>query len=158
MKIDHKKSDRLPSVDDVTKPINDTGVTDKMIDDIIVKAGCIRFPDTVTTVCCLTLRNGYVVTGFHTCANAEDYSETMGQRKAILNAREKVRELEGYLLQVKLFKEQHMEDIAEKVHQAYLDTCEKLGWEVKPSNQVPYSELSEDSKELDRASVRAVLS
>lgn len=51
-----------------------------------------------------------------------------------------------------------IEKVAEAVHRAYLTTCEKLGWEVKPSNKVPYSELSEDSKELDRASVWAVLS
>jgi len=50
-----------------------------------------------------------------------------------------------------------LERMAEAVHQAYLDTCVRLGWEVKPSNLVPYAELSDDSKELDRASVRAVL-
>lgn len=50
-----------------------------------------------------------------------------------------------------------MEAMAEAVHQAYLDTCAQLGWDVKPANRVPYAALSEDSKELDRASVRAVL-
>lgn len=50
-----------------------------------------------------------------------------------------------------------IEALAEKVHQAYLTTCERLGWEVKESNKVPYADLTEDSKELDRASVRAVL-
>ena len=51
----------------------------------------------------------------------------------------------------------NLEKLSELVHNAYLETCEKLGWEVKPENQIPYSELVEDSKELDRASVRAVL-
>ena len=50
-----------------------------------------------------------------------------------------------------------MEAMSASVHQAYLDTCKKLGWFVRPENQIPYAELSEDSKELDRASVRAVL-
>ena len=50
-----------------------------------------------------------------------------------------------------------IEKLAESVHNAYLITCKKLGWDVKPENQIPYSELIEDSKELDRASVRAVL-
>lgn len=50
-----------------------------------------------------------------------------------------------------------LEPMAEAVHQAYLDTCARLGWPVKPANQVPYTDLEEDSKELDRASVRAVL-
>lgn len=53
---------------------------------------------------------------------------------------------------------EEIEELAAAVHQAYLDTCARLGWEVKPSNLVPYAELSEDSKELDRASVRVVLS
>lgn len=51
-----------------------------------------------------------------------------------------------------------MEAMAEAIHDAYLATCERLGWEVRPANRVPYSQLSDDSKELDRASVRAVLS
>lgn len=50
-----------------------------------------------------------------------------------------------------------METMAASVHNAYLTTCDALGWGVKPENRVPYSELTEDSKELDRASVRAVL-
>lgn len=50
-----------------------------------------------------------------------------------------------------------MEVMAASVHDAYLTTCDLLGWGVKPENRVPYSELTEDSKELDRASVRAVL-
>ena len=51
-----------------------------------------------------------------------------------------------------------IELLAEKVHNAYLETCKRLNWPVKTSNQIPYSELSEDSKELDRASVKAVIS
>jgi hypothetical protein len=51
----------------------------------------------------------------------------------------------------------NIEVMAEAVHNAYLETCARLGWPVKESNNVPYAELSEDSKELDRASVRAVL-
>jgi len=53
--------------------------------------------------------------------------------------------------------EPRLEELAALVHQAYLDTCVRLGWSVKPENLVPYEQLSEDSKELDRASVRAVL-
>ena len=51
----------------------------------------------------------------------------------------------------------NMEAMAEAVHRAYLDKCSELGWPVKAENQIPYSELSENSKELDRTSVRAVL-
>ena len=50
-----------------------------------------------------------------------------------------------------------MEAMAASVHDSYLTTCDALGWDVKPENRVPYAELTDDSKELDRASVRAVL-
>lgn len=49
------------------------------------------------------------------------------------------------------------ETLAAAVHEAYLATCARLGWPVKPDNAVPYRDLSEASKELDRASVRAVV-
>ena len=50
-----------------------------------------------------------------------------------------------------------IEQAAEAVHDAYLDTCERLGWTVRDENKVSYSALTESSKELDRASVRATL-
>jgi len=50
----------------------------------------------------------------------------------------------------------NIEVLSEKVHNAYLETCKRLGWDIKPANNVPYVKLTEDSKELDRASVRAV--
>ena len=53
--------------------------------------------------------------------------------------------------------EPNIEEMAEAVHNAYLTTCDALGWDVRPENRVPYAELTENSKELDRASVRAVL-
>jgi hypothetical protein len=51
----------------------------------------------------------------------------------------------------------NIDHLAALVHQAYLDACARLGWTVRPDNAVPYEQLSEASKELDRATVRAVL-
>ena len=50
-----------------------------------------------------------------------------------------------------------LETLASAVHDAYIDTCDALGWSIKQENRANYSELTENSKELDRASVRAVL-
>lgn len=50
-----------------------------------------------------------------------------------------------------------IENLAALVHEAYLEECAALGWEVKEANRVPYEELDERSKALDRASVRAVM-
>lgn len=56
-----------------------------------------------------------------------------------------------------LVGEPNEERLAEAVHEAYLATCARLGWSVKAENAVPYSQLPEDAKELDRATVRAVV-
>lgn len=66
-----------------------------------------------------------------------------------------IKDLEARLAQPE--PEPNIEEMAEAVHNAYLTTCDALGWDVRPENRVPYAELTEDSKELDRASVRAVL-
>ena len=50
-----------------------------------------------------------------------------------------------------------IERLAGKVHDAYLATVGRLGLGFSQETQVPYSELSERYKELDRATVRAVL-
>jgi len=44
------------------------------------------------------------------------------------------------------------------VHTAYLETARRLSWPINPKNDRPYDELSEDAKELDRATTRAVIS
>jgi hypothetical protein len=54
-------------------------------------------------VCCLTLRNGFTVTGESACASPENYNSEIGQKIAFENARDKVWMLEGYLLKEKLF-------------------------------------------------------
>ena len=46
---------------------------------------------------------------------------------------------------------------AEAIHDAYLLQCKRLGWKVKKENEVPYNDLSEESKALDRASFEAAL-
>ena len=69
---------------------------------------CIRdvafhvFPGTTLTVCALTLRNGFVVTGTSAAASPENFDPTIGRDIARRNARERIWELEGYLLREKL--------------------------------------------------------
>lgn len=62
-----------------------------------------RFPDTTTTICALTLTNGYVVTGESACISAENFNELLGNDIAYGNAVEKIWNLEGYLLKQRLF-------------------------------------------------------
>ena len=60
------------------------------------------FDGTTLTVCCLTLRNGYTVTGESAAASPENFDEEIGKKIARQNAREKIWALEGYLLRQNL--------------------------------------------------------
>jgi hypothetical protein len=53
-------------------------------------------------VCCLTLKNGFTVTGESACASPENFDAELGRKIAFKNAREKIWQLEGYLLKEKL--------------------------------------------------------
>ena len=73
-------------------------LTPAHIDEQIVSAAFHLFPGTTTTVCLLTLRNGFTVTGESACASPENYNVEIGTKIAFTNAREKIWLLEGYLL------------------------------------------------------------
>ena len=57
------------------------------------------------TICILTLENGFTVTGESACASPENFDKLIGQKIAYENARNKIWQLEGYLLKQRL-KEQ----------------------------------------------------
>jgi len=57
----------------------------------------------VLTVCVLTLKNGFTVTGESACGSPENYNEELGNKIARANAVDKIWTLEGYLLKQSLF-------------------------------------------------------
>lgn len=56
-----------------------------------------------TTVCLLTLDNGFEVVGLSACVDPSRYDEGVGRDLAFNDAFSKVWELEGYRLQVDLY-------------------------------------------------------
>ena len=60
------------------------------------------FPGTTTTVCCLTLRNGFTVIGESACASPGNFDAEIGRRIARENAKQKIWALEGYRLRERL--------------------------------------------------------
>lgn len=72
------------------------------IDDQIVAEAFHVFPGTTLTVCALTLRNGYLVTGESAAASPDNFDAELGRRIARDNARNKIWALEGYLLRSRL--------------------------------------------------------
>jgi len=60
------------------------------------------FPGTTLTVCCLTLANGFTVTGQSAAASLANFNAEIGRKIARADAREKIWMLEGYLLRERL--------------------------------------------------------
>jgi hypothetical protein len=56
------------------------------------------FPGSNTTVCLLTLKNGYTVTGESACATPENFDAEVGREVAFKHARDKLWPLLGFLL------------------------------------------------------------
>jgi hypothetical protein len=101
--------DEAMSRDEATieKMIQDKGktaprLTPSHIDEQIVGEAFHVFPGTSLTVCALTLRNGFQVTGESASASLENFDAEIGRKIARDNARNKIWALEGYLLRSKL--------------------------------------------------------
>lgn len=84
------------------KGLNVPRITPADIDGTIVAEQYHVFPGTTLTVCCLTLKNGYTVTGTSAAASPENFDEAIGRKIARENARNQIWALEGYLLREKL--------------------------------------------------------
>jgi exopolyphosphatase/pppGpp-phosphohydrolase len=84
------------------KGLNAPRLTPALIDAAIVSEQYHVFPGTTMTVCALSLRNGYIVTGESAAASPENFDEAIGRKIARENARNKIWALEGYLLREKL--------------------------------------------------------
>lgn len=98
---------KLPSEQSIEQEIQDKDltaprITPAHIDSVIADEQYHVFPGTTLTVCCLTLQNGFTVTGENACASPQNFDAELGKRIARDNAREKIWSLEGYLLKSKL--------------------------------------------------------
>ena len=84
------------------KGLNAPRLTPQQIDNAVIAGQYYVFPGTTVTVCCLTLRNGFTVVGESACASPENFNEELGRKIAHDNARNKIWQLEGYLLRQRL--------------------------------------------------------
>jgi hypothetical protein len=101
------KENKMNNEQKIEKEINDKGLnaprlTPELIDGKIVAEDYHVFEKTCLTVCCLTLENGFTVIGESACASPENFDAELGQKIARDKARNKIWELEGYLLREKL--------------------------------------------------------
>lgn len=88
------------------KKLNAPRLTPSHIDSAIKDIYYHVVPNTTTTICALTLMNGFVVVGHSAAASKENFDEAIGKKIARENAREQIWQLEEYLLKQRLFNEQ----------------------------------------------------
>lgn len=86
------------------KGLNAPRLTPDLIDSKVKAVDYHVFGDTCLTVCCMTLENGFTVTGESACASPENFDKEIGQKIAYEQARNKIWMLEGYLLKQKLYE------------------------------------------------------
>ena len=84
------------------KGLNAPRLNPEMIDAAISAEQYHVFHGTTLTVCALTLRNGYIVTGESAAASPANFDHEIGRKIARENARNKIWALEGYLLRERL--------------------------------------------------------
>ena len=99
----------MASETEVEQEIIDKGLTaprltPEFIDSIICGVDYHVFEESQMTVCCLTLRNGFNVIGESACASPENFNADVGRTISKTKAREKIWQLEGYLLKENLCK------------------------------------------------------
>ena len=88
------------------KGLNAPRLTPDHIDSVIKGETYTNLPDGRTVICQLTLLNGYTVDGKSACVSKENFNQEIGNNIARQNAREKIWELEGYLLKEKIFNKE----------------------------------------------------
>ena len=92
------------------KGLNAPRVTHDVLDLMITKIeySYIHSAPKLITVCILTLKNGFKVTGVnHSAVSPENYDKELGEKYANEKAREQIWPLEGYLLAQKLYEAKH---------------------------------------------------
>lgn len=77
-------------------------ITPDMLDAEVVREQFHVFEGSCLTVCCLTLKNGFTVTGESACASPDNFDAEIGMKIAHSNARDKIWPLLGFRLRDQL--------------------------------------------------------
>ncbi len=82
----------------IKKGLTAPRITPERIEQVIISEQYHVFAGTTFTACLLTLENGYTVLGESACASPENFNAELGRKIARDNAKNKIWQLEGYLL------------------------------------------------------------
>lgn len=79
-------------------------VTIEQIEGKIVGESYLVLPDGRTTLCTLTLQNGYTIQGLSACVDVSNFDLQIGRKWSREDAVRKIWPLEGYLLAQRLYE------------------------------------------------------
>lgn len=100
--ISIQEIDKAALESELAPPVDLPRITPEHIAELIVDEQYYVFPGTTLTVCCLTLQNGFNVTGESACASPAYFNAEKGREIARANAVQKIWSLEGYRLKCEL--------------------------------------------------------
>ena len=115
------------------KGLNAPRLTPAHIDRVIASETYHVFPGTTLTVCALTLKNGFIVTGESAAASPANFDEEIGRKIARDNARAKIWALEGYLLRQLLTVPDMVGATARVCHEVNRAYCAAIGDHSQPA-------------------------
>jgi len=88
----------------LTPPHPHSSISQEVVDAKIKTTTYVRVENTTTTICALTLINGFTVIASSACVDPVNFCEKTGQEIALQEAKNKLFELEGYLLKQKHYE------------------------------------------------------
>lgn len=82
--------------------MNENTVTPQVIENNICAIQYHQFCGTTTTVCCVTMKNGFTVTGQSACADPDNFDSEIGEALALEDAKSKMWSFLGFRLKDQL--------------------------------------------------------
>lgn len=83
------------------KGLNAPRLSPEKIDAVIVGKTFTKLPSGKCMICEITLQNGYTVRGEAACVSPANFDQEIGEKISFEDARNKIWQFEGYLLQEK---------------------------------------------------------
>ena len=80
-------------------------ITPERLEEVIVSEEYFQPEGTSLTICVLTLENGFNVTGESASASLANFDAELGRKLSRVKAKEKIWQLEGYLLRQRMYEE-----------------------------------------------------
>lgn len=108
-----------------------TKVTREYLKSRIANEAYVILPDERTTICMLTMVNGFTVCGESSCVSKENFVKDLGEGYAFADALNKAWDFEGYLLAEELNPD--LEKIARLCHEVNRAYCQAMDDDSQPA-------------------------